>query len=316
MSDIKLFRVGDGTVTALASQSPQVEKSLQALFEQNLEALLGVRFLASEYSTGAVHGGRLDSLGIDEDNTPVIIEYKRTSSESVMNQGLFYLSWLLDHRSEFSWLVLNRLGIEVADKVDWSSPRIICIANDFSKYDLHAVTQIQRSIELIRYRRFGDDMLLIEQVNAPRQNSKASPAAVISADGQLQITPPAGGKASHQSQLMEYRLGNASADLRDLYESVHVYLTSLGDDVQVKELKFYHAYKRIKNFVCLELYPSDSKVTAFLKLDPDTVSLESGFTRDMRKINHFGTGNLEVTIRSDADVDKALPLFDRAYFEN
>lgn len=316
MSDIKLFRLNDGAVAELASQSPQVEKSLQALFEKNLEVLLGVRFLASEYSTGAVHGGRLDSLGIDEDNTPVIIEYKRTSSESVMNQGLFYLSWLLDHRSEFNWLVMNKMGKGVADNVDWSSPRIICIANDFSKYDLHAVTQIQRSIELIRYRRFGDDMLLIEQVNTPRQNSKSSATPTGMPDGEVHAAPVAGSKVPHQSQLMDYRLRNASEDLRYLFKSVDVYLTSLGDDVQVKELKFYHAYKRIKNFVCLELYPSENKVTAFLKLDPDTVSLEPGFTRDMRKISHFGTGNLEVAIRSDGDLDKALPLFDRAYLES
>src|SRR5690606_35911608 len=60
MSDIKLFRVAAGApVSELATQSPQVEKSLQNLFEKNLEALLGVRFLATEYSTGPVHGGRI-----------------------------------------------------------------------------------------------------------------------------------------------------------------------------------------------------------------------------------------------------------------
>ena len=80
------------------------------LFEKNLEALLGVRFLATEYSTGPVHGGRIDTLGIDEDGTPVIIEYKRSINENVINQGLFYLDWLMDHRKEFQWLVLETLG--------------------------------------------------------------------------------------------------------------------------------------------------------------------------------------------------------------
>ena len=92
MSDIKLFRVAAGApVSELATQSPQVEKSLQNLFEKNLEALLGVRFLATEFSTGPVHGGRIDTLGIDEDGSPVIIEYKRSTNENVINQGLFYL---------------------------------------------------------------------------------------------------------------------------------------------------------------------------------------------------------------------------------
>jgi RecB family endonuclease NucS len=84
MSDIKLFRLGE-VVSELQGEAVQVEKSLQKLFEGNLEALLGVRFLASEYSTGPAHGGRIDTLGLDEDGTPVIIEYKRSVNENVVN---------------------------------------------------------------------------------------------------------------------------------------------------------------------------------------------------------------------------------------
>ncbi len=114
MSDIKLFRLRPDGVEALSGESVQVEKSLQIIFERNLEALLGVRFLATEYSTGAVHAGRIDTLGLDEDSCPVIIEYKRAMNENVVNQGLFYLDWLLDHRKEFQWLVMEKLGPEVA----------------------------------------------------------------------------------------------------------------------------------------------------------------------------------------------------------
>jgi len=51
---------------------------------------LGIKFLASEYSTGKIYGGRIDTLGIDENGCPVIIEYKRALNENVINQGLFY----------------------------------------------------------------------------------------------------------------------------------------------------------------------------------------------------------------------------------
>ena len=90
MSDIKLFRLSDNQITELAGQAIQVEESLQSLFEANLENLLGVKFLASEYSTSPVHGGRIDTLGIDEDGSPVIVEYKRAINENVVSQGLFY----------------------------------------------------------------------------------------------------------------------------------------------------------------------------------------------------------------------------------
>src|ERR1700728_197782 len=108
MSDIKMFRLSDGEVSELASQSVQVEKSLQNLFEIHLEELLGVRFVASEYSTGPVHRGRIDTLGLDEDGAPVIIEYKRAVNINVINQGLFYLDWLMDYQKDFEWLVLNK----------------------------------------------------------------------------------------------------------------------------------------------------------------------------------------------------------------
>ena len=82
--------------SAVQATTDTVEKSVQVLFEKNLEALLGVRFLATEYTT--THGGRIDTLGLDENGCPVILEYKRASNENVINQGLFYLDWLMDHR--------------------------------------------------------------------------------------------------------------------------------------------------------------------------------------------------------------------------
>ncbi len=97
MSDIKLFRLGVGGVQELGGESVAVEKSLQTLMERNLEPLLGVRFLASEFRTGKTHGGRIDTLGMDENGSPVIVEYKRALNENVINQGLFYLDWLMDH---------------------------------------------------------------------------------------------------------------------------------------------------------------------------------------------------------------------------
>lgn len=312
MADIELFRLG-ATAEKLPVESPQVEKALQHLFEKNLEALLGVRFLATEYGTGAVHGGRIDTLGIDEDGSPVIIEYKRSTNENVINQGLFYLDWLMDHKKEFQWLVLDVLGKDAADKVEWSAPRLVCIAGDFTKYDSYAVKQINRSIELIRYRRFGSDLLMIELVHNPRV--AARPAAPAETVGE----PAKGGapaKDPYLSQRIDYRLSNASPDLREVWDSVVDFVMSLGDDVQMKEVKFYVAFKRIKNFVCLEIFPQAKTVTAFLKLDPDSVTIEPGFTRDVRKIGHYGTGDLEVVMRTSADFAKAQPLFQRAYDES
>ena len=315
MSDIKLFRLGE-VVSELQGEAVQVEKSLQKLFEGNLEALLGVSFLASEYSTGPAHGGRIDTLGLDEDGTPVIIEYKRSVNENVVNQGLFYLDWLLDHRKEFQWLVMEKLGHEAAKSVEWSAPRLLCIAGDFTRYDAHAVKQIARNIALLRYRRFGSDLLMIELVHAPKQSKTTNASQSAAADSVALPSGLADSPASedkYKSSRIAYRLSQSSVALQDIFSAIKEYLMALGDDVQVKELSYYVAFKRIKNFACLEVYPQTKVVIAFLKLDPATVTLEDGFTRDVTKVGHYGTGNLEVSMRSMDDFTKAQPLFVRSY---
>jgi RecB family endonuclease NucS len=109
MSDTRIFKTSGNSVRELKGSSIALEKSLQTYIEQNLETMLGIKFLASEYSTGKTHRGRIDTLGIDENYCPVIIEYKRALNENVINQGLFYLDWLLDHKAEFKLKVMEPL---------------------------------------------------------------------------------------------------------------------------------------------------------------------------------------------------------------
>lgn len=298
MGDIKLFQINGPEVRELAGQSVAVEKSLQTLIEKHLEPFFEVRFLASEYSTGKTHGGRIDTLGLDENGCPVIIEYKRALNENVINQGLFYLDWLLDHKGEFTLLVLKRYGQQSADSIEWPIPRLMCIAGDFTRYDEHAVQQINRNIELIRYRRYGDSLLLFELINATTAADTGE-------------TPPVKGTKCYKT-VTEY-LANAKDDLRDRFEALKAFLLALGDDVQMKTLKFYFAFKRIKNFACVEIRPQTGTLLAYIKVNPDAAPLEEGFLRDVRHIGHFGTGDLEIAIDSDEALEKAKPLLVQSY---
>ena len=301
MSDIKLFSLKGAPPIELASKSVSLEKSLQILIEAHLDTFLGVRFLATEYSTGKVHGGRIDTLGIDENGCPVIIEYKRSTNENVINQGLFYLDWLMDHRGEFELLVMKTLGNGASDAIEWSSPRLICIAGDFTRYDGHAVQQINRNIELVRYRKYGDELLLFELVNA---------VTVEPSTGE-RVPPPGGGGGTKPTA--EEQLEAASTELHDLFEAAKAYLLGLGDDVQLKPMKFYFAFKRLKNFACLELRAKMKTLLLYVKVDPNSLALEEGFTRDVREIGHFGTGDLEICVRSMEDFERAKPLLLKSY---
>jgi predicted transport protein len=72
-----------------------------------------------------------------------------------------------------------------------------------------------------------------------------------------------------------------------------------------------HGSEGLKNLVCIET--RKDKLMLYLKFDPETLTLESGFSRDVRTIGHWGTGDLELTIRSDLDFEKAKPFLVRSY---
>src|SRR6056297_790700 len=230
MSDIKLFQLQGDNVTELTGSAVKIEKSLQEQIEKNLDTYLGVRFLSTEYSTGINHGGRIDTLGIDENGSPVIIEYKRSMNENVINQGLFYLDWLLDHKAEFELLVLKNLSKEDSENIDWYNPRLLCIAGDFTKYDEHAVKQMNRNIELIRYRRFGEDLLLLELVTVAEAKNGSS---VILSSGTS--------KSKQQMKRVTENLEAANKQLTDLYHALRDYVMNLADDVQEWLFRSYGA---------------------------------------------------------------------------
>lgn len=160
---LKLFSTAGG-VAEVMPRLAEVEADVQDLVEVHMETMLGVTFLASEYVIDCVDGGRIDSLGLDENGAPVIVEYKRGTDAGVINQGLYYMAWLTNHKDAFRSLVRDRLGGMAASQILWSAPRLICVAGDFTRYDAHAVREHRRSIDLVRYRYYGSDHVGLETV--------------------------------------------------------------------------------------------------------------------------------------------------------
>ena len=314
MADIKLFRVEAETAVELPSHTVSIERTLQQLLERHLQEFLGVRFLASEHSTGRVHGGRIDTLGLDDNGCPVIIEYKRSSNENVINQGLYYLDWLMDHKAEFELLVLKKLGAPIAEEIGWDAPRLLCIAGDFSKFDEHAVHQIPRNISLLRYRRYDKDLLLLELVNGNRSDS--STAITVDVSNFASSLPIVGAKEKTEYAGFAELLAVCSPELHNLWRSIDDHLRGLGDEVEVYQRKYYVAYRRLKNFASVEVHPRAGFHAIFVKVDPASIPLEPDFTRNVSSIGHYGTGDLEIRVRNLADLEKAKPLIAQSYMEN
>lgn len=124
--------------------------------------------------------------------------------------------------------------------------------------------------------------------------------------------------AADPAKKINYRLATevlaeSPTEVQDRFEEPRAFLLALGDDVQEKTLKFYFSFKTIRNFACVEIRPMNKELLVFVKVDPGTVDLIKGFTRDVRNIGHFGTGNLEISLRSAEDLERAKPLLIRSY---
>ena len=113
-----LFSMQAGGLSAVDQTNFSVEKDLQSLIENNLSTVFGCRFVASEFQTGVQHAGRIDTLALSEDGNPVILEYKKIESFDLINQSLFYLSWLNDHHGDFEITVQKQLNCQV--DIDWN----------------------------------------------------------------------------------------------------------------------------------------------------------------------------------------------------
>ncbi|MFG3492277.1 DUF5655 domain-containing protein [Streptomyces sp. NPDC047972] len=308
MAELMLFRPGaDGRDVELSGSTVALEVELQRRVEAGLEQMLGIRFVASEYATGPWHRGRIDTLGLDENGSPVVIEFKRGSDSGVLSQAVSYLSWLRSAQHEFEALVRKVLGAEAAESIDWRRPRMVCIAAGFSHHDRVAVQWLPERIDLVRYRVFEGGLLSLLLVDSsPGSPSAASSRRSRERDAMVGSTPTAPTTPSPTGA------GLVPESLRDLYAELDEALTAWGE-VEVAPLRHYIAYRRLVNVASVIFRPKHEAILVYLRLDPDSVVLEEGFTRDMRGIGHLGTGDLEVRLASAADLEKAASLIRRAF---
>ncbi|MFC8719519.1 hypothetical protein, partial [Kitasatospora sp. NPDC057198] len=225
----------------------------------------------------------MDSLGLDENGVPVVVEFKKGADSGVVSQALSYLTWLKSSRLGFEALVREKLGEAAVESVDWRSPRALCVAAGYSWHDRVTVGELGRRwpIELVRYRVFEGGLLslqLVEPVVAPTGTPTGRRTSAPAAVEVVEAAEPA-----------------VSVEVPKCLRELDEVLTASGE-MKVVPLKHYVAYRRLRNMASVLFRPSPQHraMLVYLPLDPDTVELKEGFTRDMRGIGHLGTGDLEV----------------------
>lgn len=266
------------------------EFSLRDFFADNLEEILGVKFLEKEYQTT---DGRIDTLGIDENNSPVIIEYKWRENQEVFSQGLFYLDWLVKNKKHFDLLVKSKLGEDV--EVNWEQPRVVLIAQGFSRYIKAAVQRVE-NVELKTYSLYEGDILNLESEYSPL------PAKVrLSSKKEEQEEVPT-------EYDLNYHLNIASPEMQKSFIELQEKLLQLPSVEEVSGQKTGITYRTTKSFARLEF---KGNWIQLLLRDPSYVADSHGLVRDVTAHRWGFRGVVKFT--PDSDVDYIFNLVKASY---
>ncbi len=288
-----IFKANNQKAQKLKIKKFKNEKELQKLFESNLEEILGIWFLASEFTTS--HGGRIDTLGLDEDGSPVIIEYKESEKDNVINQGLFYLDWLVDHQGDFEILVQKKLGQSI--KVSWDAPRLILIAQSYNEYDKYAVNRISENIELKKYILYENDILFVENVVLPNEKEKSKKQKKTD--------------IVYKESTIEDHLRGKLDKVKELFKELQEKILKINDKINEKVLKIYIIYELNSNFASIVLQEKGLKV--HVNIDKAEVNDPKHKLEDVSEKGHWGTGNLRMRVDDFENIDYCMDIIKQSY---
>ncbi|MHA1829113.1 MAG: DUF5655 domain-containing protein [Candidatus Heimdallarchaeaceae archaeon] len=300
-----LFKIKNSAVSKLEIVQIGKEKNIQKLFENNLNTILNIDFLASEYTTS--FGGRIDTLGIDKNGSPVIIEYKRNQNDNVINQGLSYLKWLLDHKADFEILCRNK-NIKIG--IDWASPRVICVAESFNKFDLDTAEILPIKVELLKYRIYDENILYVE-------SESQKPVRISTTKIFEKTKKQRQAMRLQKDYTVEGHLKGASKKAKELFLYLREKIMALDESITEEPKAKYIAYKLTTNFV--DLVIQKNTIKAFLNMPSGKLKDPYDLTRDLTKpkvIGHWGNGDYEAIIRTEDEATKLFELIKQSYNYN
>lgn len=291
-----IFQMKDKRVSQVFSDINHFnnEAELRDFFAANLDQLLGLRFLAIEYPTS--DGGRIDTLAIDETNSPVIIEYKWGQDNAIFVQGLFYLDWLKKNKRHFDLLVADKLG--KGESVNWASPRVILVAQGFDNRTITAVQQVE-SVKLIKYVPYKHDILYLENVYVPNRSRKIK-------EDVSQI-----GVEEEKNYDVDYHLNrhNSSSEIKEIFQKLTEKIWSLPGAEQIVNQKTGITYRTTKSFTRFEFGKNVMDVLVRSPKYNDPKSLVADITNNM-----WGYKG-RIKIKFAKDVDDVFEIIKQSYEE-
>jgi predicted transport protein len=310
-----LYQITKSGLRPVEKSSFDLEKDIQSLVEANLEGLFGLKFVSSEFTVGEF---RIDTLGYDEEASAfVIIEYKKGSSYSVVDQGYSYLSTMLESKAEFILEYQEQTGNSLKrDEVDWTQSRVIFVSPAFNAYQKNSVNFRDMPFELWEIRKFSNDLIGLEQHKPTSKESiekiSKSSSVISSVTSEIEVVE----EADH--------LAKSSESCIELWEQIKEHFMGLGDtDLSTK--KHYISIKRNGKAVCYVhfrksnlpidinrgvIYPDGTKSKDFFTLDdPKSFCSE----KDFNWSNGNKGANYSFSVKSKDDLEYVLWLIKQKY---
>jgi predicted transport protein len=303
---MKLYSIKDKKLNYVRSQPFGLEKEIQDLVELNVEELFGLEFVKSEMSIG---GFRLDTLCFDrENNSFVIIEYKKGSSYSVIDQGYTYLSILLNNKSDFI-LEYNEVKDKTLkrDGIDWTQSKIIFISPKFSEYQKNSINFKNVPFELWEITQFQNQTIGLNKIET---NSEVN-INTTSSDEKSVVK-----RVSEEIMTIdeEYHLGkstNRPDSVIEVYQKLKERILQLGDDIEQKFNKQTINFKRYSVFTDLIIYNKGVVVVVNLKKGELDDPLQK--TEDLSEKGHWGNGDYKLLVKSEDDIEYCMSLIKQSY---
>lgn len=301
---MQLFTQTKTRLTNLREKPFKLEKDMQQLFENNLEAITGFEFVKSEF---VIKAQRFDTLAFDtESQSFVIIEYKRERSFSVVDQGVSYLNLMLENKTEFivEYNESQRGNLKRSE-VDWSQSKVIFVSPSFTDFQKQASNFKDLPIELWELKQYQGDIIVVN----PIKKSKAAPTIKT-----IQATVDSDlGKVAKEVKVYneEEHLEGKSDDILELYEAFKQAILSLDNNIDTKPKKKEIGFtKEGKIFTDICILKSSLKI--WINLKRGTLDDPKGVARDVSSIGHWGNGDYEIIVQDTRDLEYIMSLVKQA----
>ncbi|MBX7204329.1 MAG: hypothetical protein K1X81_02785 [Bacteroidia bacterium] len=286
-----------------AKENPfKLEKDIQKLFEENLQTIFGLEFIKSEF---VIKNNRIDTLAYDVQNKAfVIIEYKRDKNFTVIDQGVSYLSLMLENRADFimEYNEGKRIGLKRND-VDWSQSKVIFVSTGFTPVQLQATNFKEMAIELWEVRKYENGVISINQVKKSSSSESIRPIATK------------GSKLNEvASQIKVYteqgHMDKASDLAVELYLRLKNSILNLSDGIEMVPRKEYIAFKKGKNIVDVCLLKKTVKL--WINLKRGELDDPKKLAKNVYGTGHWGNGDYQIQIENDKYIEYIMSLVKQA----